>query len=367
MRIAHIDLGRQWRGGQRQCLLLCESLVAAGHDIHLIVRPRSALALRARERGLRVHLLRAWGELDPWSMVRFARRLRRLRPDLIAAHEAHGLAFASAARAWWPESSGGPVLVYHRRVDVPIGRSAWARWKFKRVDRFICVSRCIADVLAASGIERDRISVVHSGTRGVDVPAGERDALRGELGLAEEDLLLGTVGGLIPHKGHAVAIDALAELRASDVGRRLHLMLVGSGPLHTALQRQTRALGVAPRVHLLGERGDLPRLYAAMDLFVHPSLSEGLGSSILDAFSAGVPVIASNVGGIPEAVIDGRTGVLVPPGDSRALADAIAAAAEKPQQAAAYARSAQALYGREFTARVMARKTLAVYQELMGT
>jgi len=416
MQTLHIDLGRQWRGGQRQCLLLCARLARAGVGVALVCRPRTPLWHQARAENLLPASLNPVADLDPLAVVRLLGLLRKMRPHIAAAHEAHGLALLAAALRLWPRKAGAPpALVYHRRVDVPLCRNPLARWKFARVARFISVSERIAQILRAGGIPGERIAVVHSGTRGVagargalggatgsqgvlggategqgapdgrpwarddepplSIRATARDdepslsiraAVREDLGIAPETVVLGTVGGLIPHKGHAVLIDALGTWRASGRSEEIQLLVVGDGPLRGRLEERARARRIERIVRFLGERSDVELLLAAMDIYVHPSLTEGLGSSIADAFSAGVPVVASSAGGIPEIVRHGATGWLVPPGDADALADTIAHALEHPEMMLAMAGRARELYEAELTDEAMARKTLEVYRGIAG-
>ncbi len=381
----HVDLGRQWRGGQRQCLLLCARLARSGAGVSLVCRPRTPLWHQARVENLLPESLNPVTDLDPFAVTRLLGLLRKVRPHIAAAHEAHGLAMLAAALRLWPRNAGPPpALVYHRRVDVPLGKNPLARWKFERVVCFICVSERIAQILRAGGVAEERIAVVHSGTRGVAgaqgaldtaqprAPAGGgaqplsvRAAVREELGIGPETVVLGTVGGLIAHKGHAVLIDALGVLRASGRSGEIQLLVVGDGPLHGPLEQRARSRGLGRTARFLGERNDVELLMAAMDIYVHPSLTEGLGSSIADAFSAGVPVIASRAGGIPEMVRHGETGWLVPPGDANALADTIAHALDHPEMMLAMAGRARALHETELTDEAMARKTLAVYQSIL--
>jgi glycosyltransferase involved in cell wall biosynthesis len=129
------------------------------------------------------------------------------------------------------------------------------------------------------------------------------------------------VSALSPGKGHADLLRAMAS--ASPRARNLRLWIAGDGPLGAGLREERRTLGLEGAVNFLGFRTDVPALLRAADFFCLPTHSEGLGSSILEAMSAGLPVVASRVGGVPEIVEDGRTGTLVPPGDVAALADSM--------------------------------------------
>lgn len=360
MRLIHLDLGRHWRGGQRQCALLCRRLAAGGCEVHLIGRRDGALLAELRGGPIVRHALMLPGGINPLSALEVAAILRARHPDLIAAHEAHGLGLAAVGR----RLAGLAVpLVYHRRVDVP-PRSGWgSRWKLRQTDCFICVSHAAAAVLRAAGIAAERIRVVHSGVPPLVRIAGARQQVVAELGIPPAARLVGTIAGLITHKGHAILLEAVAEI--APAAEAVHLLLIGSGPLRDALERKASQLGIGECVHFLGERRDIARLLSALDLFVLPSLTEGLGSSILDAFSLEVPVVATRAGGIPELVADGRTGRLVAPGDAAELAGAMRAAWSDPSAAARMTARAAECFRAHFTDDAMATATSAVYRELL--
>ncbi len=361
MKSLHLDMGRIWRGGQRQCYLLCRNLAAAGHETHLVCRRAAPLWREAQGSGAILHALNSAGEMDVAAALRLALLVRRDGPRLLAAHDAH--AFGLLALAKFLAGFRAPI-VYHRRVDVPIGRWFGSRWKLRRASRFICVSRRIAAMVEQSGVDSRLIRVVHSGTAGVERSPGARDGICRQLGIEPAVTLLAAVGGLIAHKGHRVLLEACARLEAP--GCDLHLLLVGDGPLRGHLEAQAERLGLSRRVHFLGERRDLGTLFGAMDLFVHPSLTEGLGTSILDAFASGVPVIASRTGGIPEIVRDGETGRLAEPGDVKSLANAIDRALGDRAASLEMAAKARRLFQESFTDQAMARATLACYTELLA-
>jgi glycosyltransferase involved in cell wall biosynthesis len=360
MRTLHIDFGRRWRGGQRQCALLCAHLAREGHETHLVCRRDAPLARSLDGSPVRMHGLAPAGEADPFALHALAHLLRELRPDLIAAHEAHAWGLAALARA---AARVGAPLVYHRRIDRPLRRAWPGSWRIARTERFVCVSEAIGELLAAQGIERARIRVVHSGTPALERVPGARERVRGELGLGADAWLLVSVGGLIPHKGHALLIDAFARV-ASDLPRAA-LMIAGDGPLRETLRRRAAESGVEARVHWLGERRDVGTLLSAADLLVHPSLTEGLGTTLLDAASLGLPIVAARAGGIPEFVRDGETGRLVEPGNAAALAEGIARALRERDATRAMAEAARALQALSFTDRAMGGKTLACYAQVL--
>jgi L-malate glycosyltransferase len=359
MKMLHIDTGPSWRGGQRQCALLCRALAQDGHEVHLVCRRGAPLGEALAADGVVLHPFPASAEMSPLAVLRLGRVLRRVRPAILAAHESHGLGVAVLARAL---AGARAPIVYHRRVDSPAGRGIGSRWKRRAPALVICVSRAVAAVAAAGGIAPERIRVVHDGVPPRDRVAGAGGSVRAELGLAADATLAGTIGSLVRPKDHATLLAAFALLAPRFSGA--HLLLVGSGYLRERLEEQARSLDLTPRVSFLGERRDVDRLLSALDVFVLASRTEGLGSTILDAFSLEVPVVASTAGGIPDLVEDGRTGWLVPPGDPPALAAALSRALSDPAASRAMAAAARARFLAELTDRVMARRTIECYREV---
>jgi glycosyltransferase involved in cell wall biosynthesis len=186
-------------------------------------------------------------------------------------------------------------------------------------------------------------------------------AFCGEFDVPENAVLIGVVAQLIERKGHRVLFDAL---RALPDRSRLRVVCFGQGPLRQTLEREAADLGET--VRFAGFRTDLARWIGALDLLVHPALMEGLGVSLLQASAAGVPIIASRAGGMPEAVADEETGLLVPPGDAPALRDALRRLIDDASLRRRLGDQGRARIEREFSVETMVRGNLAVYRELVA-
>ena len=311
--VCHLDSATEWRGGQVQLMHLVAGLHARGWSQWVACPPGGRLWAELAFLGDRrvavpagasaVAGLRAW----------------RVGADLVAAHTSH----AHQNAAPFPIK-----LVVHRRVDFrPSGG-----WKYRRPDGYVAVSRAVADIVSAAGGRQ--VEVVYDGV--VPLP-GAAPAPDGPAVLA--------VGARVPHKGHVHLAAAAALLRARypdlDVG------VAGDGPL------------TWPGVRWLGQRGDVAALLAAARVFVHPSVEEGMGQAVVEAMLAGVPVVVSDAGGLPEVV--GDTGLVVPAGDPAALAAAIAQVLEgrHPPADRARARAVE-----RFGVDAMVGGTAAVYRRV---
>jgi glycosyltransferase involved in cell wall biosynthesis len=205
----------------------------------------------------------------------------------------------------------------------------------------------------------DRVTPIQGGTAAppVDREAGQR--LRQELGLPAQSLLIGTVAVLEPLKGHLVLLDAVRRLQSEFP--HAHFIFVGDGRLRPQLEAYLQAHQLADRVSLLGYRKDVPQIINAFDVVAFPSLHEGLPYAIQEAMALAKPIVASRVGGIPEEIDDGRSGLLVPPGDSQALADGLRQLLRSPMQAAEMGRGAQEKYARQFTLGRMVEGFIQLY------
>lgn len=358
LRILHVEGGRHLYGGAFQVLHLLRGLQARGHQ-NLLACPRGCELARAAEPVAEVHGMPMHGDVDLFMIVRLARLIRRARPDLVHLHSRIGADVMGGLAA---RLAGVPVI-HTRRVDNPEPR--WlVGLKYRLHDRVIAISEGIASVLRAEGLAAERLRVVRSAIDPAPY-AGPcaRDSVLARLGLPKDAIILGVVAQLIRRKGHAVLLDALPPLMARHP--RLHLCCFGQGPEAESLGARSQSLGLAERVHLYGFRDDLAEILPCLDLLAHPALMEGLGVALLQAASAGVPIVASRVGGIPEAVRDGENGLLVPPNDPQALGAALGALLDQPERRRALGAAGRALMAREFSIDAMVEGNLAVYRELL--
>jgi glycosyltransferase involved in cell wall biosynthesis len=315
----HIDTARSWRGGQNQVLLTVLGLRARGHRTVLVAHPEGELARRASEGHDLIRLAPAH-EVDFAAAFRFAKVVRDLSPRIIHAHDPHAVSMAAMALS--TISNGRrPLLIIARRVDFHLKRNAFSRWKYKQVDAAICSSNAIRGMLIEDGIPEDSAFTVYEGVQVDRIQALPTADVCKELWLPPGSPTVGNIGALVAHKGQRYLVDA-----APTVVRALpdtHFLIFGEGDLRPALTRQIKHLGLEHRVSLAGFRPDILSLLKGLDLFVMSSLTEGLGTSILDAMAASKAVVGTTAGGIPEAVDHGVTGLLVPPHNADALAEAM--------------------------------------------
>ena len=360
MSLFQIDTGRDWRGGQRQSFLLARELRKQGYPSIFVVQPESPLHQKAAEEKLAVLPLAIKSEMHLWAAFRLSREMRRGRCVLAHFHDAH----AVSVGGWAANRARVPIRIVSRRVDFPLKKNPFSRNKYtKNVDAIIAISEGVKDVLVKGGIAPEVIEVIPSG---IDFsPFDEvtsKDFLRQEFGFGPDDFLVGIVAALEDHKGHRYLIEAARILKERTPA--IKFVIVGKGSLEMELDRQAHDLDVDDLVYFLGFRDDVPRVLASLDLFVLSSYLEGLGSSIMDAMASRLPVVATQVGGIPEIVVNLETGFLVPPRSPQALAEAIFRIYEDKGLARRLGERGHEIVHERFSAEAMARRIIDVYERI---
>lgn len=363
-RIVHIDDGHGWRGGQHQVFLLLRELASLGLKQLLVTQPGSPLQRRAATLPIQIAEKRMRGEWDLFASAAIAREARAFGATLLHAHtgHAHTLGLRAARRSGLP-------LVVTRRVDFAIRAGFFSRRKYTAEGQhFIAISQAVRTVLQQGGVAPGAISLVHSGVPPIDSAAAwSRERVRSELGIAPDEIALLNLGALTDHKGQRYLIDAAPGVLGALPAARIHV--VGEGELREALATRIAELGLQDRVRLHGHLPDARLKLAGFDLFVSSSHLEGLGTVILDAMLAGLPVVAAAAGGVVDAVREGETGWLAPNRDAQGLAAAIIRAWRDVQSGAGATRieRARAQVQHEFSAPAMARGTWRVYQQILGS
>lgn len=308
--------------------------------------------------------LRAWAAL-PKRLWQFLRVVSRFRPHVIQGMLFH--AYVLGALAGWLTRC--PVVIGSRR-----SLSIFKQGKphFTLADRLVRpLTDCVVanseavrlDTMATEGLAPDEVLVVHNG---IDASryAGPRDAtVRASLG--GDGPLAVVLANLIHYKGHMFLVDAWAEVCRHYPDATV--VCVGEGPMRGACEARVAALGLTGHVRFVGTRHDVPAILSACDLLVHPSLQEGFSNALLEGMAAGLPVVATTVGGNPEAVIDGVTGHLVPPSDSRALAEAVMHILGLPDRGRAFGRAGRERVLEEYQLDTMVRRYEALYADLLAT
>jgi len=327
----------------------------------LVAHPEGELYKRASE-GPDLVGLAPRSEIDLASAWRLSRVIRDYRPNVVHAHDPHAVAMCATALSFGAVTPC-PPLVASRRVDFHLSRNSFSRWKYRQVTRFIAASGAIRDILVHDGIPAAQVDVVHDG---IDVAKIQRLPaldLHVEFWMPHGVPVVANVGALVAHKGQRYLLEAVPMVMR-DVPD-VHLVILGEGDLRAALEKQVKDLHLEKTVRLPGFREDVLSLVKSADLFVMSSITEGLGSAVLDAMAMGKAVVGTRAGGIPEAVVHEGTGLLVPPADSRALAAAITRLLSDAPLRAKYGEAGRKRVETHFGVDALVDSTLAIYRRLV--
>lgn len=309
--ILHINTSKEWRGGENQTLYLVKGLDSLNVKQTIILQPNSPLQEKISTLKLtnsKVYPLSMKSEWD-WKAVKEIRKIiQEENISLVHTHtgNAHSLAFfAKKKNDPWK-------LIVSRRVDFKIRKNFFSRWKYYSplVDLYVCVSKYIHKLLIQEGVDPRKVITIQSG---VDFSRFEkltnRETAKKQLGISKKTIVLGIIAALVDHKDYPTLLKAISLLpNHLDI----KLLILGEGELKDSLIALSNQLQIQDKVQFLGFQPNIELYLSAFDIFCFSSKEEGLGTSVLDAMACGLPVIATQAGGIPEMVEDGKGGYLVP-------------------------------------------------------
>lgn len=360
--ILQLSSPRSWRGGEQQLWYLQTSLEPKTWTSHIACPDQSALHQRLVNEApqtpfcplpTNIHT----GLIAAWKLTRYC---KKHRIALIHCHDARAHAVAYLATVIWRNRI---PLIVSRKVDFAVKATKSSRKKYLNpwIKRYLCVSQAVQDILTQT-VEPERCEVIYDG---IDVARFQHafpQDVRQELGLSPNAKLVTCVAALADHKDHATLLKAARALARKDT----YFLLVGTGALQATLQQQCQQHGLQQYVIFLGQRDDVPRLLHNSDLFLMTSKTEGLCQSILEAMAAGLPVVATAAGGIPEIVRHQKTGLLAKVGDAQHLAHHIDTLLNDVAYAKTLSTQAKA-WAAEFDYSHMAEKTCLAYQAVLAT
>lgn len=359
MKILHVEAGKHYYGGARQVAYIIEGLAKRGVE-NILACPTGAEIAGAVDDTVQVFQIPMKGDADVGMAWRLAKLIRAVRPDIVHLHSRRG------ADSWGGVAARmtGTPCVLSRRVDNP--EAYWqVALKYRLYDHVITISEGIRQVLLSEGLAPQRVTCVRSAVEATPylIPV-DRVAFRQEFELPHDAIVIGMVAQLIPRKGHRYLIEAVDALRKTCPD--LRVLLFGKGPLQIELENEIAQRNLVGIVRMAGFRNDLPQWLGGLDILAHPADMEGLGVSLLQASAAAVPIVASRAGGLPEAVADGVSGLLVTPGDIPALTAALRRllddAALRQQMGAA----GQVRILAEFSIDAMVDGNLAIYRKVLA-
>lgn len=374
LRICHIASGDLWAGAEVQAAqLLMELKKDPALHVKAILLNKGQLYDRLVASGINTHLL----DEGVLSSFEIARRLyhfnKRWRPDVVHTHRYKENCLGGLAAAF----SNVPVIV-HTVHGVQEALAGWENVKWRCYSLVSSqITRKVASGLIGVSVEissllrgkfkNTRVVCIRNGIMdGVLAGADELSITREQIGIVGPAFVVGAVGRLSPVKGIEYLLKAVSLLVHEQGIRSIQGVIIGGGPLQNTLEELTCELGITGHIRFLGERHDVQSLLGLLDVFVMPSLHEGIPVALLEAMRAGCPVIASAVGGIPEVIRDGKEGMLVPSKDPKSLAQAIGAMYASAPDRMRFRRAGIERVAAEFGIERMALRTKEFYRDLLG-
>jgi glycosyltransferase involved in cell wall biosynthesis len=355
LKILHIDPEKNWGGGEAQVSGLLQHLAHWGHHNDLATPPDGELFRQSLDSSVRKIPLRVRNDLDLRGIPALRRLIRQQRYDIVHLHTKR----AHALSLWLPRGGRTPKYIVTRRMDYPQARNCYTNYLYnRRVDGVIAISHSIVDRLSEAGVKRGSIRLIHSGIDPEPFRLAARDERR-----SNRSTVVAIVAVLEERKGHRFLLDAARILK--DSGRTIKYLLAGDGSHKAHLQQRVQMLGLQKEVSFLGFVKDIPNFLSSIDVLVLPSLYEGLGVAALEGMAAGKPVVGTRVGGLAELIVDGKTGLLVPPRDGPALAEAIEKLVEDPLMAHSMGQKGAERVLKNFTIEQTARQNEQYYYALL--
>ena len=329
IRVLHVDTGKGWRGGQQQAVYLYEGMLNRNYKTNFVCRPKSKLSSYFSKKGLPHIEVNVKNELDLISAYKISQICKKEEFNILHLHSAHALSIGIFAKLF----NSSLITIGVRRVSFHVNKNLISRLKYNNslVNKIVCISDAVKNVLISDGIHKDKLITIHSGintdrfrppsvppTRG-EVKIDEK--FKEELGFRKDHIIIGTVAALVGHKDYPTLLKA-AEIVINKTDN-VSFCAVGSGEDEKKILDLANNLELKNRFKFTGYREDVGKLLKMFDIFVMASKEEGLGTSILDAQSVGLPVVGTKAGGIPEAVKDNVNGLLVPIQNPEKLAYAL--------------------------------------------
>jgi len=363
MHIIHVSTATSWRGGEQQLAYLISSLHQNDITQDVLCTDGAPFAAYCEKRGIKNTVFKKQGALNLKAARMLANICRNIPACIVHCHDSHAHNIACFSALIFKNPS--PVIV-HRRVDFPVSNSFVSKAKYNHpsIARYICVSEAIRNILLPSLKDPEKALVIYSGidlSRFSNIVS--KNTLRRELGISNDCILIGNVSALAPHKDYITFVGTAEKLLKNNP--HFHFVIIGEGPERTTIEKEIEIRKLAGKISLTGFKNNVPELLKELDVLLLTSKTEGLGTSILDAFASGLPVVATKAGGIPEIVEHKVNGLLAETGDTQALTDMVELLLTENNLRKSLVNNAR-IRVRDFDYKVTAAKILDVYKGITG-
>ncbi len=359
--VIHVSTATSWRGGEQQLAYLIEGLKTHGVKQQVLCVEKAPFAEYCLKNGIATTPFRKHGALNLKAAAMLTRICKTNQALIVHCHDSHAHSIAYIAAFIFRNPAR---IVIHRRVDFPVSKSVFSRAKYKhpKIAKFICVSEAIKKILLPGLKDPAKATVIHSG---IDLSRFEhvenRGLLKKEFGLSEKNILIGNVSALAPHKDYFTFINTAEILLKNNPHFRF--VIIGEGPERAAIETEIHKKGLKDRILMAGFRNNVPELLKELSVLLLTSKTEGLGTTILDAFASGLPVVATRAGGIPEIVEHKVSGLLADVKNVRQLSQMVEMLINNEDLKRNLIGTAKNKV-REFDYKITAQKTLSIYNEI---
>ena len=362
MKVLHVSTPMSWRGGEQQAAYLALALKEMKVEVSMLTPLNSALSVRMLEDGISVINFKSRGVLDLNLAKKIAKVCKEQKIDVIHTHDSHAHSAAILSAAVFNNNT--PIVV-SRRVDFAVSSNLFSKWKYNHasIKKIVCVSEMILKITAPSINDKNKLTVVHSGINIANYNfSSERNLLKDELNLSQDAILVGNLSALADHKDFPTFLKVAKKV--IDANPLVHFIIAGSGDEKNLIDKFIEENKLSSRIHLLGFRKDVEKVMKSLDVFLITSKTEGLGTIVLEAFAAEIPVVATRAGGIQELVSDGVTGLLKEVGDVDGLKEAVQRILSDHELRVKLINNAK-MKVQGFSFQATAQKTLSIYQEII--
>ena len=331
-------------------------------------KPPNEFVTAARELGLKIDIIPERFRFDARVIPALRKIVARISPDIVLTHQVKSHLLMKVSRLWrqypWVAFHHG----YTRNNRKTRAYNPLNRWSLPTADGVVTVCEAFARELSIAGVPRERIHVQHNSIRPEQVGTSEEaEVVRKRLGIAKDEALVLSVGRLSREKAQIDLLSAFNRLRENNPAAKSTVVIVGEGPERASLAGAAASLRLTERVIFVGEVSNVQPYYAAADVVVLPSHSEGSPYVLLEAMAAKVPIVATAVGGVPEMVEDEESALLVPARDPRAMAAAIARVLTDSELAQRLTTNASALVATRYSPETYVRSLLEIYRGVIST
>jgi len=366
-KVLHLRCSGNLLGAETVILELASSSATYGHEpvigvIHDTRDPFPELATTAEQQGLKYCVFQASRRIDLTCINNIRRYIKKENIDIIHTHGyredlyallSHTGRYICATNHLWKRTN--LALKVYAYVD---------SLAMSQIDRIVAVSQPILTEMRNSlFINNNKLSIISNGISTTRFHPDNSSALRSELKIKQDTLLITAVSSLTTEKGHRYLLDALAKLKCELPN--FHMIIVGEGPERAAIERRIDELDLSPWITLLGKRSDISDIHAASDIYVLPSLDEGLPMSLLEAMASGVSAVATDVGDVAKCVQNNVTGILIKPFDATELFDAIRTLSVDAALRDRLGKAATSLVQEKYSTDIMTRKYCALYDQML--